>query len=175
MGITQWVKRYAILINTVIATSALMVSAVSIYSSFSAIAASHNAAKANLYFEFKQRFQALQDLEAKVAGNRHDTGYIASPKHDPKGWAYFEKYWQLSFDEWYASTQLFEPEAHDLWKRYYGPSIRDALDKPYYLQSLCYLFNKSSPTFRAQKDQFRFAILRLYRPGVPPKCLSVYK
>ena len=162
---------FGTLLSIAVSILSLGIAGSSLYLSNQALDSSVQSAEANLYIEFKKQFADLQVYKYKVAKKRRDKGYIASPEDDLKGWRYFERYWEFSFNEWYATTQLFEPEAGHLWNEFYGPSIRDALTKSYFLQSICYLLNDSEASFRAHQKEFRKALIELYVESAAPGCL----
>ena len=136
----------------------------------SSLEASRQQARTALYIEFKQRFAEFRHKN-KPPKERKEQGYVASPTS--AGWEYFYLYWHHSFDEWFASTQLLSPEESKLWNEYYGPSVKNALGKSYYLESICYMLSKEELSFPAQNEDFRKALVDLYdHDETIPPCLA---
>lgn len=162
--LSSWMKNHDFWIGIL----ALSIALSSYLISQSNLDASINQARTALYIEFKQRYEKFRNEAPK---ERKEDGYVAKP--GAPGWDYFVGYWHHSFDEWFASTVLLSPEESKLWNEYYGPSIRDALGRKYYRDSICHLLSSGDVSFPAQKDDFHKALVLLYDDETKvPQCLK---
>ena len=133
----------------IIAISAVLISAANIY-------ASVRDSRTDLYISFKNRYH---EIRKEVPHDRRSENFDYST---PKNITYFNSYWNLAFDEWYASNELFGFGVSFLWDDYYSDAIADALTRSYYVDSLCHLKNNDGLSYRADVKEFFSVLNDLY-------------
>lgn len=133
----------------IIAISAVLISAANIY-------ASVRDSRTDLYISFKNRYH---EIRKEVPPDRRNEDFDYST---PKNITYFNSYWNLAFDEWYASNELFGFGVSYLWDDYYSDAIADALTRSYYVDSLCHLKNNDGLSYRADVKEFFSVLNDLY-------------
>jgi len=124
--------------------------------SLSSFQSSVRDSRTDLYIAFKERFHEIRKDKPKEKSEEFDPIAINHTK-------YYRSYWNLAFDEWYATNELFTLNDSVLWNNYYSDAIEDALKHNKYRDSFCYLRSKDKLSFRAEINKFIVALEKLYQ------------
>lgn len=121
------------------------------------------AAITNLFIALRSRYLEIHG-ELPLAVRQADW----TPAEDTDEWRAIERYWYVSFDEWFSTRKLGDSAGKMLWNEFYCHVLQSSLENPSMKKVLLKMLHGSvsfgSRTFR---DEFRAELTTLWKISHP--------